>query len=74
MKPRSWRVTQQQIDLADATQRWDQAYQALLTWTAPPLPHRATDIVPNHDAQEVTDAHCPVSAGFDPTPSPEPRA
>ncbi len=65
MKPRPWRVRRQQIDAANAAQRWDQAYQALLMWTLAPPP--AT----NHDIQEATDAHCTVSAGVDPTPSAE---
>ncbi len=65
MKLRPWRVRRQQIDVANAAQRWDHAYQALLMWTLAPPP------APNHDAQEATDAHCPLSSSFDPTPSPE---
>ena len=68
MKPRQRQVRRQQIDVANATQRWDQAYQALLTWTAAPL------LGPKHDAQEATDAHCPLSSSLDPTPSAEPGA
>jgi hypothetical protein len=66
MKPRPWQVRRQQIDVANAAQRWDHAYQALLMWTLAPPPDT------NRNTQEATDAHCPVCAGLDPTPSPEP--
>ena len=72
MKPRPWRVSRDQIELVNATQRWDHAYQALLTWTADVLTQPATTTTPNHDAQEAPDAHCSICAGLDPTPSAEP--
>ncbi len=67
MKPRPWRVRRQQIDVANAAQRWDHAYQALLMWTLTPSGT-------TRDAQEATDAHCPLSSSLDPTPSAEPGA
>ena len=68
MKSRPWRVTRQHIAETNTTQRWDQAYQALLTWTLnPPTSTKC-------NAPEATDAHCLVCAGLDPAPSPEPRA
>lgn len=68
MKPRPWQVRRQQIDVANAAQRWDQAYQALLIWTAAP------PAGPNHDAQEATDAHCAVCAGLDQSSAPDTHA
>jgi hypothetical protein len=72
MKPRPWQVRRQQIEMASAAPRWDQAYQALLIWTLPPPLYPPTDPALNRDAQEATDAHCPLCSSFDPTSSPEP--
>lgn len=74
MKARPWRVRQQFVDRGPATQRWAQAYQALLTWTVDRPSQPATNLTRTHDAQEATYAPGSVCTSLDPAPSPEPGA
>ena len=60
----SWRVRRRPSSRPDAQQRWDRAYQHLLQWTQPPLPHRTRLTAPPTTCQqeEQTNDHRDVCA------------
>jgi hypothetical protein len=63
-KQRSWSVQRQGVAKPEGWSRWDQAYQALLTWTSPC--HQ-----PSH-GQEVTNEDCRLRARFQPAAGAKP--
>ncbi len=63
-KERSWTIQRHFRACAQGWRRWDQAYQSLLAWSSPCLPHI--------DEQEGIDANSYLRPGFDPPASSEP--
>src|SRR5215210_5359541 len=80
---RHWQIQRTLLELPNAQQRWDRAFQALLQWnlSCPPPSTQLTGTAPvalsmrmnekevaNHDLT----THSPLCQSFDPAPGPEP--
>lgn len=65
---RQWRTRRVLLAVPDGHQRWDRAYQYVLSWTtaslAPPAPP-----VDGHRPKEMAHENCDVRAGLDATTS-----
>lgn len=68
MKKRQWHVQRQFIEVPDAQQRWDRAYQFLLSWTPSMTPARQAPATDNA-GEKGLDHHedCSLRSGFYPT-------
>jgi hypothetical protein len=71
---RHWQIRRQFQEGADATQRWDQAYQHLLQWSQPnPPPDTPNPSIALLSPSEVTHDQCYLCPGVDRPSSPGPN-
>jgi hypothetical protein len=70
---RYWQIRRQCQETADATQRWDQAYQHLLQWNHPNPPTDTPNPSISLSPSEVTHDQCHLCPGVDRSSSPRPN-